>query len=699
MGSVGLGLLAAMGASAATLVSGIAQLAVFAFGFTELILGAVVLLLSLLVFVLLLLRRQGAVMRALRESTERSELLGLASNELVWDWQPKGDLFWWNDAYVRTLGLPPGTQPSFDTWKRHISPRDRERVLLDLNRSIEGVCTQWRSEYAFPRKDGSEGVFLTQAHIQRDAKGTALRVVGSMMDISERRRLEWERTRLAVAFSQSTELVAVLGIDGKIAYVNPAFKGVTGMDIMEASGRSYDFMRRQGRNAVPFAEVASRVASAGSWSRRMECSRRGEGGDFTLHVTITAIHGSSSYAEGYLLVGRDVTRELLGEEQARLSQKMEAVGRLASGVVHDLNNVLQVVNGYVQILGEPGLGAEEHKEAVDEIASAAQRASRLIRLLQLFSRRQTMEEEHFDLARLAADMLALLRGQAPEGVSIELQHKPGACGVHADRSQVELVLMNLFLNARDAMPAGGRITISTGPVHLSESACEELPWARPGDFALLEVVDTGCGMDRETLARIFEPFFSTKPKGKGIGLGLPIVYGILQRHRGLLHVTSEPGLGTCFQVYFPLVDLGGAQVPMAVPESEGHVTVSGSGLILVAEDDADIRALVTRTLERSGFEVLCAENGEEAVRLFLENRASIRLAILDGAMPKLSGQEVHARIVKERPELPVIRCSGYASGVGQSESMQTPLCQTIEKPYDYELLLKKIALMLAESGS
>jgi len=641
------------------------------------------------------LRRSEA---SLLESHERSVLLGQAGNELVWDWQPRTDGFWWNTTYVQVLGVPPGTQPSVDTWRRHISPRDRDRVMLDLNRSLEGTAKQWRSEYAFSRKDGSEGVLLTRAHIVRDSKGVAVRVVGTMMDITERRRVEWERTRLAVAFSQSTELVAVLGTDGAISYVNPAFKVVTGMDLLEAAGRSYDFMQKPGRNGVPFAEVASRVASTGSWTRRLECKRRGDGGDYVLLVTITAIHGSSSYAEGYLLVGRNVTRELRLEEQLRLSQKMEAVGRLAGGVAHDFNNLLQVINGYVQILSEPDVGEAERKEALEEIGAAAQRASQLTRQLLLFSRRQTMEEEDFDLGRLAGDMRVLLRRLVGEHIAIEHQQKGGACGVHADRSQVEQVLMNLFLNARDAMSGGGRLVIGVESVHFSESVCEERPWARPGDFVMLAVSDSGCGMDRDTLARIFEPFYTTKPKEKGVGLGLPIVYGIVQRHGGLLNVESEPGLGTHFRVYFPRVEIGEGAEGKADADPEATSRVAGSGLILLAEDDADVRKLVRRALEKSGFEVLCAEDGEEAVRLFLENKSTVRLAILDGVMPRLSGQEVHARIVKERPELPVIRCSGYSSGAAQNESMQTPLCQTIQKPYDHELLLQKIARMLAEAG-
>jgi len=368
-------------------------------------------------------------------------------------------------------------------------------------------------------------------------------------------------------------------------------------------------------------------------------------------------------------------------------------------VSHDFNNLLQVINGYVQMLSEPDLGEEERREAVAEIGSAAQRASQLTRQLQLFSRRQPMEEEHFDLAKLATDMLVLLRRQVGGSVSIELQARSPDCGVHADRNQVELVLVNLFLNARDSMPGGGRVTLSVGAVHLSESACEDLPWARPGDFVMLEVADGGCGMDRDTLARIYDPFFSTKLKEKGAGLGLPIVYGIVRRHGGLLHVESEPGLGTRFQVYLPHAEAPGHLESDTRVVPEPVRAAAGSGLILVAEDDADVRKLVMRSLEQAGFDVICAGDGEEAVRLFLENKAALRLAILDGAMPKLSGQEVYARIVKERPELPVIRCSGYASGSVQGESMQTPLCQTIQKPYDSELLLQKIALMLAESGA
>jgi two-component system, cell cycle sensor histidine kinase and response regulator CckA len=343
------------------------------------------------------------------------------------------------------------------------------------------------------------------------------------------------------------------------------------------------------------------------------------------------------------------------EAQLRQAQKMEAIGQLAGGVAHDFNNLLQVINGYAELAAcdiDP-----EHAASgpVREIAKAGRRAAGLVAQLLAFSRRQVLEPEDLDLNDVVAGLLSMLERLIGEHIELDFQPGPGLRTVVADRGMIEQVILNLCVNSRDAMPTGGKLLIET---HLVESLEHSTSVALPanGRYVMLAVSDDGCGMDRATLERVFDPFFSTKPPGAGTGLGLATVYGIVKQHEGMIRAESMPGQGSTFRVYLPV----GAQTEMKDAAPSTTEVGGGRETILLAEDDAGVRQVTQRILEKAGYRVLVAESGNEAIATFHAHIAEIDLLLLDVVMPGLNGAEVCEQARRERPELPVIYASGYS---------------------------------------
>jgi len=386
---------------------------------------------------------------------------------------------------------------------------------------------------------------------------------------------------------------------------------------------------------------------------------------------------------------RERERETL-EEQYRQAQKMEAVGRLAGGVAHDFNNLLQAIMGYGQILVDQLPEEDERHEFAVEVANAAERAAGLTRQLLAFSRRQVLEMEDLYLNDVIENVSKMLRRVIGEDVQLHFipGHRLGT--VHADRGQMEQVLMNLCVNARDAMPDGGSLTIETENVVFDSEYCETHTWAVPGRHVLLSVTDTGCGMSAETQARIFEPFFTTKEVGKGTGLGLATVYGIIRQHQGMIQLYSEEGKGTTFKIYLPVVERAASNVGAKIAS---RVT-GGSETILVAEDDEMVRRLAVRILESAGYTVLTAVNGRDAIRVFRECDRRIDLVLADAVMPELGGKGVYDVLHHENPGLRFLFSSGYSANVVHMEFVLNEEADLVQKPYSPDTLLRKVREVL-----
>jgi CheY-like chemotaxis protein len=375
---------------------------------------------------------------------------------------------------------------------------------------------------------------------------------------------------------------------------------------------------------------------------------------------------------------------------------MDAIGQLAGGVAHDFNNLLTVINGHIGLLQMKGQASPALTNSIQQIAEAANRAGNLTRQLLTFSRQEVMEPADHNLNSLVANLLKMLRRLLGEHIELEVDYAPMSLPIRADEGMVEQVLLNLVVNARDAMAKGGTLRIATAPVDLTESDVQGQPQLRPGRFACLMVSDTGHGIAPEILPRIFEPFFTTKEAGKGTGLGLATVYGVMQQHEGWVTVESTPGCGTTFRAYFPR--LHSAVIEAAAVQSLG--IRGGHETILFVEDEEAVRILGEAALVGLGYRVLCAASGMEALQIWQAHRHEIDLLVTDLVMPGgINGRELAERLQPDQPRMPVIYMSGYSLEVAGKDLTLVEGRNYMAKPFDVAKLAKTVRSNLDRSGS
>jgi PAS domain S-box-containing protein len=417
-----------------------------------------------------------------------------------------------------------------------------------------------------------------------------------------------------------------------------------------------------------------------------------KGGSYACHVE--PLRGAAGEAQGAICMALDVTDRKKLEEQFRQAQKMEAVGRLAGGIAHDFNNLLMVIQGYADLLAERlPKGDSLYRNAV-QIQTAAQRASSLTQQLLAFSRRQMLAPEILNVQSVVADMEKMLRRLIGEDVELQTSSEADLWLVRADRSQIEQVIMNLAVNARDAMPHGGRLTIETANVDLEGTITHPPAVLAPGKYVMLAVTDNGCGMDAKTQAHIFEPFFTTKEKGKGTGLGLATVYGIVKQSGGYIWVYSEPEHGTTFKIYLPKIE-----APIAAAGRDRPVDTRslprGSEVVLLVEDETGVRELARQYLEMSGYTVLEAEDGHTALELAGMHAGPIHLLLTDVVMPGISGRELADRVAVIRPGIKILYMSGYTDQSVVRHGILEGDAILLQKPFTLAALAAKLREVLA----
>ena len=427
-----------------------------------------------------------------------------------------------------------------------------------------------------------------------------------------------------------------------------------------------------------------------------------DGGVRWLRDTIVPHYNSAGLLVRYDGLVEDITERKLVEESVRKkdeqlseARRLEAVGLLAGGIAHEFNNLLQVIGGYTTCAMEDLSPHEQRYEDLQRVRTATDRAATLTRHLLGFSRRRILQPDNVDPNHLVGDLAQMLRPLVGDRISVEVVLRKDIGTVYADPGELQQALLNLCLNAHDAMPSGGTLLLNTDTVVLGEPAWEPGFQIEPGRYVVFGVTDTGQGISAEVQQHIFEPFFTTKEVGKGTGLGLAMVYGMVQQHKGAIHVYSEPGRGTTFKIYLPE---GGKnreeeETKEAVPAPRGRET------ILVAEDEPMARSLAVRILERGGYTVLAASDGEEALRLFREHKDDISLTLLDAIMPKLTGHEVYRHIKAEYPGARVLFASGYDSETAQSGFILQERLRLMEKPFDADTLLRTVREALDEDTS
>lgn len=497
-----------------------------------------------------------------------------------------------------------------------------------------------------------------------------------------------------------TTAVVVHAPDTRILYCNPAAATILGLSVEQMQGKeaidpAWHFEREDG-TPMPLADYPiNRVLSSGKALVDYVVGAHIPGRPQITWVLVNAYpeFTAAGAIVQVLVTFTDITHLRSLEAQLTQAQKMEAIGRLAGGVAHDFNNILQAINGFTE-LAEADLDAGHPcRPYLDEVVKAGGRAAKLVNQLLAFSRRQILKPTNLDLNVLVDDFMSMLSRMIGEHIKIDFIPGHHLGTVRADASLIEQIVMNLCVNARDAMPQGGLLTIELENVMLDGEYCAQNLWARPGRYVLLTVTDTGTGMESETLEHIFEPFFTTKGVGKGTGLGLSMVYGVVRQHEGMVKAYSEPGKGTSIKVYLPIVerpvDTVGTKIE-ALPSG-------GCETILVAEDDNSLRELARQTLERAGYRVILANDGMEAVARFQENPSGIHLLLLDVVMPKMGGREAMDRIHAIRPEVPVIFASGYSENAIHVNFVIKEGLHLIRKPYNTRELLQSIRTVLDAS--
>ena len=483
----------------------------------------------------------------LAKSEERLRLALKAANQGLYDLNVQTGETQVSPEYATMLGHDPAEFCETNAkWIERLHPDDRELTANIYRDYIAGKIPVYQVEFRQLTKSGDWKWILSLGMVvEWDAEGKPLRMLGTHTDISERKRNEEEMRHLAQAVHQAAETVVITDSSGVIEYVNPAFEAITGYSAQDAVGRNPSLLRSGKQDEAFYEEMWKTISSGRTWSGRI-VNKRKDGTLYTEDCTISPVRNERGEIERFVAVKKDVTKELELEDRLRHAQKMEAVGQLAGGVAHDFNNLLQVINAYTSIALEQLEPDAPAKAKLENVAAAGERATRLAGQLLAFSRRQVLRLEDLDLNDVIGHLMKMLEWAAGNRVHVEFVPSRKPAVAHADRGQLEQVLMNLCINARDAMPEGGKLTIATQDAPEGEGQ---------RGFVALSVADTGCGMDADTLEHIFEPFFTTKAKGKGTGLGLATVYGIVTQHNGTISTESEVGKGTKFTILLPGVEL------------------------------------------------------------------------------------------------------------------------------------------------
>ena len=526
----------------------------------------------------------------------------------------------------------------------------------------------------------------------RDPNGDIVGTFGVSRDITERKRAEAEHIRLVTAIEQSAEAVVITNTAGDIEYVNPAFTHITGYGREEVLGQSPRILKSGKHDLEFYRQLWETVLKGEIWHGEV-INRRKDGKQYTEEMTITPVRGASGEVTHFIATKQDVTERRTLEAQLHQASKMEAVGRLAGGVAHDFNNLLTIINGYSQILQEKLQSDTEATGHLKEISLAGERAAALTRQLLAFSRRQVLAPQVLDLNAVVSNLDKMLGRLIGEDIKLHTHLDPALGHVKADPGQIEQVLMNLVVNARDAMPTGGNLTLETGNVELDETYASTHPTVQPGPHVMLAVSDTGVGMTPETKARIFEPFFTTKEQSKGTGLGLATVYGIVKQSGGSIWVYSELGHGTVFKIYLPLV--GDYPVAKELAKTETD-SAAGTETILVVEDEKGVRSLIRLALISAGYKVLEVEDGESAVATCANYDGPIHMLLTDVVMPQMSGPAVAGKVATLRPGIKVVYMSGYTDDAMVHHGVLSQDTPFIQKPFSPMALRKKIREVLGE---
>ncbi len=611
--------------------------------------------------------------------------------QIVFEIDISGNIFYSNSNGFNAFGY---TQEEFRDGlhvSRMIIPEDRARAWKNINLVLSGGINT-DNQYTALRKDGSTfPVIIYSTPIVQQEQVVGLR--GIVVDNTQHKKVEEalqtatlkayeEKSKADAIIAAMVDAIGIQDTDFRILYQNQIHKDLMG----DHKGRYCFQAYRQRDNICIDCPMVSTFGDGGVHTLEKSDVVNGE----MVHVEIrtSPIRDSSGKIVSGIEIVRDVTNRKRLEDQFRQAQKMEAVGTLTGGIAHDFNNLLTAVTGYSEIL-LARMGPDDPMcRDVLEIKKAGDRASALTRQLLAFSRKQILKPKVLNLNDVISNIETMLLRLIGEDMSFSTILEKRPWNVRVDPGQIEQVIMNLVVNSKDAMPEGGTLVIRTANAELGEECVHEHPYVKPGRYVMMEVSDTGCGMDKETQAHVFEPFYTTKESGKGTGLGLSTVYGIVKQSRGYIWVVSEPGQGTRFQVYLPQVE----DLPeiAASPEEPQSVMNKASETILLSEDEELVRVLVRTCLESRGYKILEARDGKHALEIGMTHDGPIHLLLTDIVMPQMNGQELATRLTQAHPELKTLFMSGYAKTAMVQDGIMDEGIHFIQKPFRVNSLVRKV---------
>ncbi|MBZ5649189.1 MAG: response regulator [Acidobacteriia bacterium] len=573
------------------------------------------------------------------------------------------------------------------------------RLLHELRRNHPGAPVIFLSDHMdetaveMPLEQGGEDFAAISIADKPAIPGTIRSAIDVYRKERQHQRAENTLRKLWRAVEQSADLVMITDREGMIEYVNPAFEAVSGYSPGELIGKTPRVLKSGQQNSELYKELWQTILS-GNVFRCTVVNRKKNGDVFVAEKTITPLRDGEGRITHFISNDRDITDRRRLENQLQQAQKMDAIGRLAGGVAHDFNNLLMVISSYAELMLDSLAPQHPLRRNVDEIQKASRRAADLTRQLLAFGRKQMQSLQLLDLNLIIDDINKMLPRLI--GEDIELVFVPGEklAKVKADPVQIEQIVMNLVANARDAMPKGGRLVIETASLRLDDAYVQKHSIVPPGQYVLLTVSDSGLGIAPEHLSHIFEPFYTTKEEGKGTGLGLATVYGIVKQNSGFIWVYTEPGMGTTFKIYLPQARQAKLLLQPPLP-AEG--CPRGCETLLLAEDEAAVRESTREFLSLNGYIVLEAKNGIEALALAQSYAGPIHLMITDVVMPQMGGARLAGELASDRPDMKVLFVSGYAEATFQHHGEIDVTTRFLQKPFSLKTLARKIREIIDEA--
>ncbi len=635
-----------------------------------------------------ILEDQMQVERALRASEERFRLLSSATNDAIWDWDIVTGHLHWNEGFFHLFGhVRDESEANLASWTSRIHPDDCDRVVAGFEYCLAGKGENWSDEYRFLCRDGAYAFVLDRGHIIRDSAGRAMRMISGMTDLTERRAADEKIAEQAALLDKAQDVIMVRDLEHRILYWNKSAESLYGWSAAEAVGRHITDLCYEDLSI--FEEAMKLVLVKGDWAGEIR-QRRRDGSEVLVKASWTLVRNAQGEPKSVLAINTDITEHKKLEQQFLRVQRMESIGTLAGGIAHDLNNVLTPIVLSIGLL-ESEITDPDCREILASIGASAQRGAEMVGQVLSFARGLDGERVPIQTKLLIRDLEKFIQDAFPKNIQYRVSFDESLWLITGDPTQLYQVLLNLCVNARDAMQEGGVLSISVENATIDASYAAMFIEAQPGDYVRIQVEDTGGGIPAVIIDKIFDPFFTTKEIGKGTGLGLSTTLAIVKSHEGFLRVYSEPGHGTRFDVYLPadpaFKDVAPQERPDTLPRGNGE-------LILLVDDEPSIRQVTRHTLESFGYRVVTAENGAEALGVFALQLSEIALVLTDLMMPVVDGPVLIQAMRRIAPHMKIIAASGLGAPGQIAKAVEAGAAHFVPKPYTAQAILTTVATVL-----